>query len=387
MRSTNWAALRVIELNDLASLEAVRPAWRELLTRIEDDSPYLTPEFMLPWMRLVRDRYRFRVLAAWDGDHLVGLAPIVERAVGRAGIRIVIRSFPVFGQTPPFDVMIARREPEVMRAFVEHWLSSGSWDVMELADVPSESRTAALLAEALQGTGLRLGVTRSKTTYLVPVRKGWPEFLASRPKKFRQNLRRGLRRCKELGTTRVLRFPGTGMTLAHTIDATLQVIDRSWKAPTEDRSRWHRFFSDLMAELAAGGLLSWRCLEVNGEPIASLVELDYRDTVHPFHLAVDLAYQPLSPGLLILGDAVRDAHERRYSRLDTGGTADYLHRWADSTRSFDRLCVVNTSLSSRLKAHVYRWERRRRLAREERQTELKKRAKANAASQANDEDA
>lgn len=371
-------SLRVIELNDLASLEALRPAWRRLLARIEDDSPYLTPEFMLPWMRLVRDRYRLRVLAAWDGDHLVGLAPIVERCLARAGIRIVIRSFPVFGETPPFDVMIAGREGDVMRAFVAHWLTSGPWDVMELADVRAESRTTALLGEALEGTALRLTATRGKTTYFLAVQTGWPEFLASRSRDLRRNLRRGLQRCQQVGETRFLRFPGDDVTLAQTIDATLQVIDRSWKAPADDQARWHRFFQDLMTELAAGGLLSWRCLHVKGQPIACLLEVDYRKNLHPFHLAVDLGYQPLSPGFMILGDAVRDVHDRRYGRLDTGGSAEYLHRWADSSRSFDQLRVVNTSLFSRVKARVYQWEHQRRLRRAERDAEMRKRVKLNA---------
>jgi CelD/BcsL family acetyltransferase involved in cellulose biosynthesis len=225
---------------------------------------------------------------------------------------------------------------------------------------------------------VRLAITRSKTTYLVPVRKGWPEFLASRPKKFRQNLRRGLQRCQQLGETRFVRYPGDDMTLSQMIDATLQVIDRSWKAPTDDQARWHRFFRDLMTELAVGGLLSWRCLELNGQPIASLVELDYRQNLHPFHLAVDLGYQPLSPGIVILGDAVRDVHDRRYGRLDTGGSADYLHRWADSTRSFDQLRIVNTSCFSRVKARLYQWERQRRLGRAERDAETRKRVKLKA---------
>ena len=372
------AGLRVMELNDLASLEALRPAWRELVARLEDDSPYLTPEFMLPWMRLVQDRYRFRVLAAWDGDHLVGLAPIVERSLARAGIRIVIRSFPVFGASPPFDVMIAGRERDVMRAFAKHWLNSGPWDVMELADVRAESRTAALLGEALEGTGVRLAVTRSKTTCFVPVLAEWQDFLASRPRDLRRNLRRGLRRCEQLGETFFLRYPGHGTTLSQTIDATLKVVDRSWKAPTDDEARWHGFFRDLLTQLDAGGLLSWRCLQVQGEPIAYLVELDYRKALHPFHIAVDLAHQPLSPGFLVVGDAVRDVHERRYRRLDLGGSADYLHRWGDLTRSFDRLRIVNRSLVSRTKAQLYQWQHQRGLVRAEREAETMKRVKLKA---------
>ena len=366
------AGLRVTELNDLASLEAVRPAWQELVARLDDDSPYLRPEFLLPWLRLIGDRYRIRAVAVWDGDRLVGLAPLVERSLGPAGVRIVIRSFPVFGPTPPCDIMIAGHAPDVMRALVEHWRTSGPWDVMELADVRAESPTAALLANALDGTALRLAVTRGKATYLVPVRTDWPAFLASRPKKFRQNLRRGLRRCEQLGETRFARYPGDDVTLARVIEATLQVIDRSWKAPTEDRAQWHRFFRDLMTELAAGGLLSWRGLYVKGQPIACLLELDYLKNLHPFHLAVDLDYLPLSPGALILGDAVRDVHDRRYGRLDTGGTADYLHRWADTTRSFDELSVVNASVLSRVKARVYQWEHRRRFARADREAEARK---------------
>jgi CelD/BcsL family acetyltransferase involved in cellulose biosynthesis len=382
--STGLSPIRVVQLDELKSLERLRPAWRQLLARLEDDSPYLTPEFMLPWMRLVRDRYQYRVLTAWDGDALIGLAPIVERSIGRLGVRVVIRSFPVFGSTPPFDVLIAAREPDVMRAFVEHWLASGPWDVIELANVPSESRTAALLRGALKGTGLRLAVTPSKTTRLVPIATGWPDFLASRPKKLRQNLRRALHACEELGQTRFLRYPEDAPPVPDMIDATLGIIERSWKAPTGDDGRWHEFFRDLMTELATGGLLSWRCLEVKGTPIASLLELDYRDALHLFHIAVDLAYLAVSPGVLVLSDAIREAHERPYRRLDIGGTADYIDRWADAVRPFDRLRVVNSSVRSRLKVSLYHWEHQRRVLRNARVTAAKKQARLEA-SRASDE--
>ena len=366
--------LDVIELNDIASLEAVRPAWRRLRTRLEDDSPYLMPEFLIPWMRRADNRYRYRVLTAWRAGELVGLAPMVERCIGRSGLVFRIRSFPVFGATPPLDIMIADQGGEVMKAFVDRWLTSGPWDLIELADVPSDSRTGARLAEALEGTGLKLSIESTKTTYVVPVEVTWAEFLASRPRKLRQNLRRGMARCQESGATRVLRYPGDEIPLEQTIAMTLRVIERSWKAATTDRESWERFFRELITELAAGDLLFWRCLMVKGEPIASLLALDYRETLHGFHLVADVDSQRLSPGFLLLADSVQYVHERGYRRFDLGGDADYLHRWANSTRRFDRISVTGNSVGSRLKTRLYQREHRRRLARSERDAAAKRMA-------------
>jgi hypothetical protein len=375
-------AIRLVEVGEPAALESLRPAWSRLVARLDDDSPYLTPEFLLPWIRLTRDRYRCRVLTAWEGDELLGLAPIFERSLARAGVAFTVRSFPTFGATPPFDVLIADREQAVMTAFVGHWLSGDRWDLIELATVPSESRTAALLREATRDRAVELSVERSHRTLVVPVATTWEVFLASRSRNFRRSLRRGERKGDDAGGVQLLRYPGEGLGVDQCIAMAVDVIARSWKAAADDRVRWEQFFRDLMRELAACRRLSVRFLVVDGAPIAYLLEIAYREALYAFHTAMDLAGPDVNAGLLLLSDAVRDAHQRPYRRVELGGVGEYLERWTDWTRSFDRIRLVNPSIASRLKTRLFEWERTRRRLRDEREAEGVKRARKTAARRA-----
>lgn len=364
--------MRIEEVRDYASLAALRGPWSDLSARLSDESPYLTPEFLLPWTRRVQHRYRCRVLTAWDGERLIGLAPLFERSLRKFGVPFVVRSFPVYGSTPPFDLLVSERREAVIEEFVGFWKRSAPWDLIHLLNVRSDSPTASLLRGAVEGTGLRLQVRESQRTYFVPVVAPWEAFLTSRKKKFRQDLRRKRLICEAMGPARFLHYPADGLAFDAAMDTAFGIIDASWKHPGEDRAEWERFFLDLATELRSAGLFSIRFLVVGERPVAYLFEIDYRRNLHAFHIAYDLDYQRASPGTLILADAVRDAHERRCGRYDFGGSERFLRHWAESTFSFDELCVVNASWASRLKTAGFLRLHERRRARAKKRTEQRK---------------
>jgi CelD/BcsL family acetyltransferase involved in cellulose biosynthesis len=293
------------------------------------------------------------------------------------GVRFVSRSFPLCGTSPPFDVLIGERAEDVMRAFLETWhrAADGRWDLIEWLNVRAESPTAPLLRSLTAGSGCRFEECDHLLTYYVPVTTSWDELLASRTKKFRQNLRRGERRCAEIGTMRCLQYPTDGIDLARALDMMSEVVGRSWKRGADDVRDGDRFFRELARSLDRRGWLSLRFLTIGGRPIAYLFEIDYRGNLHAFHSAYDLEFQPVDPGLLLLSAAIRCAHDRGYGRYDFTGTEDYLHRWTDHRRSYRRLSLINGSWASRAKTAVFRFVHARRYAAAKRRTELMKAAR------------
>ena len=364
--------LRVDEVDSIAALERESDAWRDLLMRVPHDSPYLTPEFMIPWARMLAARYRFRVLAVRDGEKLVGLAPLFERSLDKWGIGFTLRSFPLHGLSPPFDLIIDPATPGVVDALLLHLRGDGGWHLVELLNVPATSPNVRALREACGRLGFRFDEKTSLSTTYVPIQVNWDSYLESLPRKLRKSLRQGQRRLEQHGPVRFTRCPGDGMALSEGIAMALAVIATSWKRFDEEPVDWSGFLRELGERLAARNMLCLRFLMVGGRPAAYHLELDYRNNLHGLHNAYDLEMASGNPGAVLLADALRDAHNRGCGRFDFLGTKEYLERWAHARQDYLRLRIIGRRFGTGLKAALYDRVSRSRKARAAREEEAQR---------------
>lgn len=361
--------LTVRELDSVEALERLADDWRALLSRVADDSPYLTPEFMIPWARMLAGRYRLCVLSVHDGVRLVGLAPLFERQLAKWGVRFVARSFPLYGLSPPFDLIIDPELPHAIEALFDHLRGDRRWDLVELLNVPAESPNPRLLREVCAHRGFDFETRPSLTTTYVRMAASWDEYQASLPRKLRKSVRQGQRRLEQLGPLRFVRCPQDGVAVRDGITMALAVIANSWKRFDAERVDWPAFFHDLGARLAAHHMLCLRFLMVGDRPVAYQLEIDYRGNLHGLHSAYDLEMATFATGAVLLSDALRDAHARGCGRFDFLGTKQYLARWAQESRDYLRLRIVDGRSIARLKTAVYDRVARARMARAQREEE------------------
>ena len=374
-------SLTVREIDSLAALEGLRASWVSLASRVADPSPFLLPQFLLPQIRWVKDKYRLRVLSAWSRGELVGLAPLFERRVGKWGVTVRMLSFPVYGTSPPFDLLVDPSVDGVIERFVEHWGGRGDWDMIELANVRTASRTKARLERSLSRASMSLSSAHSRDGCFAPVEGSWEKYLQSRSRDLRSNYSRAWKRCQAVGETNVLRFPEDGMSLEQALSNVYSILDGSWKKPDSRGRSIRGFIDDLASELSRDGLLVLRLLMVNGRAIAYLIDIDHGRRFTAFHTAYLLEARDLWPGVIVMGDGVRHAHERGYERYDFGGEARvYITQWADSQDSYENIRLTSHRIGSRLKMPLFDAIHARRSNRARRETESRKEAaKADAA--------
>ena len=349
--------LRVVELRGLAELAAVRGPWQALAEASAHDTPYVLPAFLLPWIRRLQadagGHTECRFLAAWDGDSLVGLAPVVQREVRRAGLVLLrLRGFPEAAPTPPCDLLVRGGADGVVEAFLAHWLGQHDWDVLDLPTVPAESAAVGRLVGLAHAAGLRATRTPVLKTYAVPVQGTWDDFHASRSKKTRQNLRRGLRYFEQLGATRFAAYPGElgrDQALAHVA----QVVARSWKDHAKGAGGWNAFLRDVMAEFDQTGHLRLHFLLLDGQAVAYLMDVPFKNAWYAIHNAYDLRYPLGNAGQLMLAHAIALAHHSGAERYDFTGNKDYLQRWTQTTRSFEHVRIDRGDSLTRLKLMLY----------------------------------
>lgn len=130
------APLLLQEVRDLEDLEWIRPAWAALHARSEEATPFHGPQWLLPWARRI-GRGALRVLAAWQGDRLVGLLPLQLRCDGGGRVLELLGA-------PVTDYQGALLDPgpsgaralRVLWDFLLHGHSS--WDRLELSQLADD---------------------------------------------------------------------------------------------------------------------------------------------------------------------------------------------------------------------------------------------------------
>ena len=345
--------LRVDEIDSIAALEGLGDAWHDLLGCVPHDSPYLTPEFMIPWARMLAGSYRLRVLAVRDGERLVGLAPLFERHLAKWSVGFVLRSFPLHGLSPPFDLIIDPATLGVVDALLDHLRKDSGWHLVELLNVPATSPNVRALREGCMRKGFLFEQETSLTTTYVPVQGSWDAYLERLPRALRKSVRQGQRRLEQFGPVRFVRCPQDGLGLTEGVDMALAVIARSWKRFDEEPVDWSGFLRELGERLAARSMLCLRFLLVGDSPVAYHLELDYHGNLHGLHNAYDLAMGSGNPGAVLLANALHDAHDRGYGRFDFLGTKEYLERWAQAHQGYQRLRIIDRRFGARLRTALY----------------------------------
>lgn len=370
--------MRIVELRGFAEVERIRADWHALALACEHDTPYVLPEFLLPWIRRLDGRDECRFLAAWEGDLLVGLAPVVQRSIRRAGIQLLaLRGFPDAAPTPPCDLLVRPGADGVVDAFLAHWLRERDWDALELPTVPAESQSVARLIDLAGRAGLRTLSVPVLETYAVPVEGTWHDFHASRTKKTRQNLRRGLRYFERIGVTRFATYPGD-MDLDAALAFVARVVAHSWKEHEQGTSGWNAFLRDVIGEFERRQLLRLNFLLLDGQAVAYLMDTPFKNVWYAIHNAYDLHYQTGNAGQLMLAHAIEDAHQRGALRYDFTGNKDYLRRWTKTTRTFNHVRIDRGDGLTRLKLSAYDWLHARRARQVAEETDQDKDARKDA---------
>lgn len=322
------------EIHSLDQLRDVEDEWRRLAER--RGNAFLTPEWFRCWFEHYGEAAAPLVPSLRGADgRLTGLMPLALERSGRprvcriAGANLGDRFHPICE---------AGDEP-VVAAVAGEALASGPerWSVLALDHVDVERPWIAALAGA---TGARLH-TRERPAGGLPQidlsrHRGWDEYLATRSKNTRQQLRRFPRRAAkehQVGLRRTERPEE----LLGDVEAFFELHQRRQAAHggsslgTERARAFHAEFA--AACLERGWLRLW-FLEFDGRPVASLYGWRLGERYSYYNSGFDPDESRLSPGLVLLSAVIESAMEEGAAVFDfLLGEEGYKLRFAERTES------------------------------------------------------
>ncbi len=335
----------MIEISTVTDGEAfrrLRGEWTELLASSPSDTVFLTWEWLHTWWEHCAGPRRLALLAVRDGRDLIALAPLAVRPPQSSRLSFSSRlEFLGTGAVGSdyLDLIVRGGEEERALEALE--------EALEQADAAidfAQTRASALagrLAQALQHRGWWLRRSVTNACPFIPLSgHTWTSYLQGLGASHRANFNR---RARALARAHDVTFEAAGtepercrafqalvaLHNARRAELGSDAFDRPGRIAFHDR------FSALALEQ---GWLRLFLLSLDGQPVASLYGLRYRDVFSFYQSGFDPARARLSVGLVTMGWSIRQAIDEGASEFDfLHGEESYKSLWTQTRRPLGRL--------------------------------------------------
>ena len=370
--------LRAIVVDSDAGMEALAPAWWDLLARCKDAQPAQTPLWLLTWWRIFggSGKRQPRVVVIESKREVLGIFPLLRRWVRRAGVVPVATLEWMGSGEPPEDEIFSEylgpvaaegHERDVAYRFVRALCSGdlGRWDELLLPAMNEADPMVTLLREALSARGAKVDVRRTHDCPYVVLPSSWDAYMARLDSHDRRLIRRTLRDLDAWAKPGrpVLRVAEdeAGMRRGWEILKGLHAERWGGKGVFES-APYCRFHEAVMPEMlrGSGGKLELMWLEIQGEPVAAAYDIVFRGNVQFYQSGRKMDVpRGVRPGAALQVLALQRAIESGYRSYDFGAQASlYKQQLAfGEPRRLVTLSAVAPTLSARATDDVRRTAR------------------------------
>lgn len=338
--------------DDFRRLQAL---WNPLLRISGNNSVFLTFEYLDTWLAVYGPGRTLRILAAWLGEELVGVAPF-SIGPGPNRARRWLRYAGILGASGDelsefLDFLIAPGHEEALTPrFLDFLLRDlrRDWDVASFGLAPSTSPRLPILMKRLHADGLPLRVVDAVPSPFLPLPASWYEVRQAKSRNFRSvwNRLHNKHRVEILEA-------GRDLDLDAAFDVLLRLNQSRWGSEgqaftTEKTRRFHRMLAHRFHEL---GWLCFLLMKIDGEFAAVRFDYVYDGKLWNIQGGWNPALSQLSPGRILLGAQIQWCIRRDLREYDfLAGDADYKRTWATHER---RLTKVEVFRPGSVRAQIF----------------------------------
>jgi CelD/BcsL family acetyltransferase involved in cellulose biosynthesis len=330
-------ALRLDVVTDPAGLDRCR----DELNTFADSAPggglFVSHDYLGAWLEAYWQPRPFRLLLVRRGGRLVGAVPLLSDERGVSGCRGSLVA-PL-----TFDLPELQANGDLADTLLNGIPGASAPTRLRFKRLDESSEVYAGLRQALPGHRRRCLLHGVLPRPILEIATDWESFLRSKPRHFRNELRRKEKNLERAGAARVLIGTAAGDCQA-ILDDVMRIEANSWKQQagtsfTAD-ARAGRFHGTLARRWAEKDALRVYLLYLGAEPVAHIFGAVHRGTYYALKTSYDERYRSVSPGAVLFGHAVRDAFERRFTTFDfLGEESRWKDDWATGMRRLVDICV------------------------------------------------
>lgn len=309
-------------------LHALRPEWKALWSRVENTTPFQSPDWLVPWWEHMGSG-QLLVLTLRRDDTLVGVAPFCIYTDAERDVHTLYLLGT--GVSDYGDILLDTGiRDEGLTLLLDAVADCGEqWDIAELQQLRPGSALlepcAPCAPRALLDTCMRGEACPVLT--LPPSIEELSRVVPSRTLHELWYLRRRIAREGRIETEVATRETADSL-----LDAVFALHDARWSARgmpgvlADDAVR--EFHRNAARALFDGGVLRLQALRFDGQVIAALYAFTHMQRTYYYIGGFDPAYARFGPGHLIVGWAIEDAVREGAGVFDfLRGREAYKYRW------------------------------------------------------------
>jgi CelD/BcsL family acetyltransferase involved in cellulose biosynthesis len=345
---------RVDVITDPHRFLSMEAEWNDLLRRSGATYPFLRHEWLRTWWDCLAGSRRMHVLLVRSAGRLVAAAPLMEEEASMYGIPIRRLALIQNDHAPRADFLVDEEHSD--SAYRAIWTSLSRvrdrWDILQLSQLPSVSRTSATIARLATTDGCMTGIWPSGDSPYLELHGTWEQYVAALSAKFRQNLRNRLGRLRRAGEP-ALEVIGDTVDLHSDCDEAIRLESSGWKrnegTAIMSDSALYRFYIRFARIARERGWLRLLFLTLNGRRIAVAYSLVFENRLFLCKTGYDPEFATASPFKVLTYFAIRYAFETGCMAVDfLGDPEPWKIEWTTSRMPHDWLFVFSNSRRARL---------------------------------------
>jgi len=328
----------VREINDFEQLHPIRADWNRLLLATPGANFFQSFDWLEVYWRYFGAGQKLRALLVLDGEDLAGVLPLVVRRESTRVGMVRVLTYPLddwgdsYGPIGPEPALVLAAGMAHVRR------TRRDWDLIEPRWIVASDLLSAT-ESAFAAAGLSHGRSVWCQPAVVDLGGTYDAYLASRTRKWRNNLRRFERRLSEQGELRHVRYRPAGAEGGDAdprwdlYDACQRIARNSWQGSsttgtTLSHEKVAPFLRDVHAVAAACGAVDLNLLMIGDRPAAFLYNYYFGGRLFGLRTGFDPELGQFGPGNHLYHCVIRDSFARGDAFFDLG--PDYL----DAKRQF-----------------------------------------------------
>ncbi|MGH2830287.1 MAG: GNAT family N-acetyltransferase [Actinomycetota bacterium] len=328
--------MKVTVYDELGAIDALADSWRALAARDPTATIFQTPEYAHTWWEEF-GALRSLALVGMTGEDgaLCGLAPLSMEPDG--GVHFV-------GDPAITDylapVSAAADRDVVAATLVEVAAGLDGFGRLSLSGLPGDSGWPEAIARAAKAAGMDVAEEPDDVCPVAPTGESWEAYLAALPGKQRHEIRRKARRLEAVGAFRVR------VATDESLDADLESFFALHRSSTGPKGKFMHenmavYFRRLAHTLQSRGEMRLTVMYVGDEPVAALYGFSDGRTWSVYNSSYDHARRELSPGLVLVAEAIRLACDEGCASFDfLRGAEEYKYRFGAVDRAVIRVTAT-----------------------------------------------
>lgn len=344
----------VTEINSIDQFLELRDVWNGLLNKCKDKNVYLTWEYLSIFLEHFGKRKKLRILLAQNDSNIIAIAPLRQSRYKLLGPLSYDVIEPLAYQGADYTgFMLAEREMECFKLFLDHFLEYGDWDFMYLYDFPETSVITELMPKASSAIPFASEFVEGAECPYITLPDSTDTLMNGLDRKFRKDMRRCMKNLqRDYGKVELKGYDGFG-SVEEAMTAYFELHQRRWKAKhmpgVFGRQAARDFHMDVAKHFAENGWLALYFLMVNDEPIATSYNYVYDQRMYFVLGGFDPNFSTYGVGNLVLAKVIEKCIEKGIKEYDLmKGSEVYKSKWTKTYRKNFGIRITNRKLTSSL---------------------------------------